>query len=1669
VLFLTLFASVSSAATWTVASSGGDFTAIQDAIDAASSGDEIQVAAGTWPEEVDTLGKDLSIVGAGSGSTTIGLTGLVTCLTVDGGSVSVEGFSLGACDALLAVQGATLDLADVTLFVSDDAGTVSGSEFSWSAGTMEYLAGGLVLSESASALSDVEVLGNTSSTPLLDVSGGSLDWSGGGLDGNTADDDLLVFEDTVASFSSWTVQSNTAGTSTLTAEDSELSLDGCLWDQNDGSSYELKLTGGSLAMDAMTISDCDGNKTLYLDGAPASLVDCELLDGGAGNVIRMLNGVALETDSCTIELYDSIYGSAGCTWMSTDDVISRGYGSFSIEQMTATGTTFVVKHGLTTTPGVSVSESGEFVDVTVEGCNLTVCNGIVQDSVITDGKLNVRGDAEVSSTSLTSSSGGTAVGGTDTGNVLQDVTITGYDIVIDGGVSFIDSVMTGNVSFLDGSNTGDLVLQDCTVETSDVGFVVADGQYVELSGVELTTGSDSFGFYGAGEVVLDSTTVDSAEAVFLVENYGGAVVTAEDCSLQADGDVFEVISTSTTVQNGLTATLTSVTVDSQGSGFSGTTMTSQTLDLTDVRISAADYGLYSRYKLHISATGLSIDSGNTGINANQGTIVLEDLDISPGGDGLMNYLGGATISNATIDSPGYGVDVGGGLYIYDSIITAADYALHADSTLEAYGVELLPDQECASGRNTVLNDVTCQGAGGDYPLRIRGTAELTDVLIEDAVTASPSSIADDATLDIVRFRNNSVTSGAGALEVTSGDFVGTNLYFEGNSGTDAGALLLSSSGSASCEGCIFRNNVATAGPGAVADETGATWSCSLFQEDQGSPGALRLDDSASIVQYTTFVGVDSSKANGALEITAAYATVINNILSSGVSGYGIYAPSTMVSSWLIYNDVYGFPAGEYDGGMTSLTGSNGNIASDPLFNALSVDGDYSNDDLTLDVASPCIDAGYYGWLDDDGSASDMGATSPACIELDYDGDGELPSEGDCDDADADTHTEAGEACDGVDNDCDGDVDEDEDSEGSTWYADADGDGYGDADQSHVSCNVPSGYVADDTDCNDSDAAIYPGASDNCDGVDQDCDGAVDEDAVRYPWFADLDGDGYGDPWGLQWDCVAPSGYVADSTDCDDQDAAIKPGASEVCDEVDNDCDGAIDGSDSDVLDATTWYRDGDGDGYGDASTDRVACQQPTSYVEDATDCHDADASIHPGADEYCGGVDHDCDGAVDESDSVDASTWYPDGDGDGYGTVTASTNACTQPSGYVRGAGDCDDASALIHPAASESCDGLDNDCDGVTDEDSATDASTWYGDADGDGYGDASTSDVDCYQPKGYVADATDCDDTSASVNPGASELCDEVDNDCDGLTDAADDDVLDASTWHPDADGDGYGDAAGGEVACSQPEGAVLDGSDCDDADASVNPAGEEVPYDGIDQDCADGDLCDVDEDGYDHPDCGGADCDDEQASTYPDAPELDDGLDNDCDGVTEDDDSDGDGLCDEDEQALGTDPQDPDSDGDGLSDGDEVESAEEPPDSDADGEIDPLDDDDDGDGIETAIEVQDYDWTDPGDAPPDTDGDGQPDHLDEDADDDGTPDAEEGTADLDCDGVANYIDADDFDGSCDSGIASGEGDSVGDSGEGKDQGRCSGLPVPQRGAGWALLALIALLARRRSRAAP
>jgi hypothetical protein len=304
---------------------------------------------------------------------------------------------------------------------------------------------------------------------------------------------------------------------------------------------------------------------------------------------------------------------------------------------------------------------------------------------------------------------------------------------------------------------------------------------------------------------------------------------------------------------------------------------------------------------------------------------------------------------------------------------------------------------------------------------------------------------------------------------------------------------------------------------------------------------------------------------------------------------------------------------------------------------------------------------------DDAVPGDVGYWQEVTIEvLDVDGDG-VTEDLDCDDLDPANFPGSPEWCDGADNDCTGAADDPIDY--VDWFPDADGDGYGEqaAVESRCEPEPPVGRITTGGDCDDADPDIRPGVDEYCDGVDDDCDGAVDEDPVTSAAFEDLDGDGSGGAPATYCTRERPPELVGNDDDCDDTDPTVYPRAPEVCDGLDQDCDGLVD----DGLPRVLVFADEDLDGAGDPDADLEWCPDPPEgYVTNTRDCDDTDPRRARGNEEVCDGVDNDCDGEAPG-----------EGDTDGDGFVDC---------------GDCDPADGSVYPGAPEACDGVDHDCDGV-------------------------------------------------------------------------------------------------------------------------------------------------------------------------------------------------------------------------------------------------------------------------------------------------------------------------------------------------------------------------------------
>ena len=481
---------------------------------------------------------------------------------------------------------------------------------------------------------------------------------------------------------------------------------------------------------------------------------------------------------------------------------------------------------------------------------------------------------------------------------------------------------------------------------------------------------------------------------------------------------------------------------------------------------------------------------------------------------------------------------------------------------------------------------------------------------------------------------------------------------------------------------------------------------------------------------------------------------------------------------------------------------------------------------------------------------------------------------------------------------------------SIRFLDDDNDGFGNPNVYVFGCEVPPGtWVNNPDDCNDAVNAVRPTASEVCDFVDNNCNGVTDEGAAPSTYWQDRDSDTAGNPDVATTACTQPAGFVPrGSADCNDDNAAVKPGATEVCDFTDNDCDGL---EDEGALPSEFW-QDRDGDGSGNPSVATTACAAPGGFVARGTaDCNDDNNAIEPGATEVCDFADNDCDGVEDEN--AQPLTYWRDADIDTFGNPNIGVTSCTAPAGFVlAGQADCNDNSNAIKPGVAETCDTLDNDCDGGVDEGLAI--NVYWRDADADTFGSPGASIAVCNTspPIGYVATGqADCDDTLNTRKPGVSEICNGFDDNCNGGIDEAP--LVSGTTYYADFDGDGFGLLGTTVTACATPPGYVQVSGDCIDAGGQDrNPLrhpNRPEYCDGIDNNCnGSTDESAVDEvtlwedgdsDGFGDPateatGCPSTtfgvapsipDCDDTDDTISPARPESCNGVDDDCDGRKDD----------------------------------------------------------------------------------------------------------------------------------------------------------------------------------------
>jgi len=354
---------------------------------------------------------------------------------------------------------------------------------------------------------------------------------------------------------------------------------------------------------------------------------------------------------------------------------------------------------------------------------------------------------------------------------------------------------------------------------------------------------------------------------------------------------------------------------------------------------------------------------------------------------------------------------------------------------------------------------------------------------------------------------------------------------------------------------------------------------------------------------------------------------------------------------------------------------------------------------------------------------------------------------------------------------------------TTYYADADGDGYGNASSTQAACSQPTGYVTNNTDCNDNSNATNPGASELCNNSDDNCNSQIDEGASNSVSTFITACATY--TWSVNNTTYTTSGNYTSGTGCNTQVLHLTITAP-----------------------ALTYYVDADQDGFG-AGTGSLFCANPgAGYSTANTDCNDANVSISPMAEELCDGIDNDCNAST--TDGLGTTSYFIDADGDTYGNPNITVVSCSAPAGYVSDNTDCDDSNAALYII------------------------NTYFSDSDEDSFGDAEAPHEACFLTAGYVMNAQDCDDANAAVNPNATEICNQIDDDCDGLVN----DGLTSVDYHFDGDGDGYGSGVA-VLSCAPITNYVQNSADCNDSDAAINPNATEICGNTVDEDCNAGDL--------------------------------------------------------------------------------------------------------------------------------------------------------------------------------------------------------------------------------------
>ncbi len=677
-------------------------------------------------------------------------------------------------------------------------------------------------------------------------------------------------------------------------------------------------------------------------------------------------------------------------------------------------------------------------------------------------------------------------------------------------------------------------------------LVVSGGAVVTLRGLDLSgrSGQPSLRIDGA-EVVATDLVVDDQDAGFdLFSPTRGAIqvtngtLSLDACALEdnrADhgGAIWAEGSTVT-----LTATLVARNEAAEGGAIRAVD-SDVLLDGCQIEGNEAEAG----GAVHVRDGTLETQSGSFSGNSGS-TGGSWGGSATNGGAILATGAAQVTLVGTTFDGNSAS-STGGALRLDDASLAIVDGAAFLRNTADFGGAVYVGTSGGVQILGSLFDGNAATGNHGGairYRAETGSSLEVLDSLLRGntaagvggaIATSSASEVQAGAlVVDGADLFDNEATSG-GAMDVQEiADVLGTHLRVCGNVASgEGGGVRVTNAGD-------VRNR----------------WSNSVFTENSGQAGGgLYLTGAGPAeILNDSFLGNDATSGGG-LGIVDTTTDVVNTLVAYTAAGDGLAGPAGAVT--VTYSAFWSNVAADLPGALASGAG---NVFADPLLTSLTPDGDCTNDEPWPLPGSPLVDAGAPTGSDPDGSRSDIGAYGGPDASwddlADNDQDG-FPGGIDCDDADPGVNPGADEVCNGVDDDCSG-LPDDGAIDAAPHYRDGDGDGWGVDGDSILACEPPPGYAPQGGDCDDELSAINPGASEFCNGLDDDCDGAVD-DGVLGAWYPDADADGYGADVAPIEACEAPSGHVDRPGDCDDADAEVNPDAADPeGDGIDANCDGA---------------------------------------------------------------------------------------------------------------------------------------------------------------------------------------------------------------------------------------------------------------------------------------------------------------------------------------------------------------------------------------------------------------------------------------------------------------------------------------------------------------------------------